>query len=36
MEKKKDLKYAHNPNYCMILPSTDEEEEDDIVTGNQS
>lgn len=34
MKKEDDLKYAHNPNYCMIFPNTEEEE--DIVSTGQS
>ena len=25
-----DVKYAHNPRYCMILPDAEENEEEDI------
>ncbi len=33
---KDDLKYAHNPRYCMILPDAEERDGEDIVTGSQS
>ena len=32
--KKDETKYAHNPNYCMIFPAKDEEE--DVVSTGQS
>ncbi len=35
MKKKKTL-YAHNENYCMILPNAKNLDEEDIVTGSQS
>ena len=31
-----DLKYAHNPRYCMILPDAEDEWEEDIVSTGQS
>ncbi len=31
-----DVKYAHNPRYCMILPDAEENEEEDIVSTGQS
>ncbi len=36
MKKKKDTRYAHNPHYCMILPSAEERDEEDIVSSGQS
>lgn len=34
--KRDDVKYAHNPRYCMILPDAEENEEEDIVSTGQS
>lgn len=34
--KKDDLRYAHNPHYCMILPDAEENEQEDIVSTGQS
>lgn len=34
--KRSDVKYAHNPRYCMILPDAEEEFEEDIVSTGQS
>ena len=31
-----DLKYVHNPRYCMILPDAEDEWEEDIVSTGQS
>ena len=40
MSKKKrksaDTEYAHNPNYCMIMPDAEERDDDSIVPSNQS
>ena len=35
-QNKTDLRYAHNPHYCMILPDAEEDEEEDIVSTGQS
>lgn len=35
-KKKQDLKYAHNPRYCMILPDAAKENEEDISSTGQS
>lgn len=34
--KRSDVRYAHNPRYCMILPDADESYEEDIVSTGQS
>ena len=35
--KRSDTDYAHNPNYCMILPDAEEAgQEEHIVTTGQS
>ena len=34
--KKDDLKYAHNPRYCMILPDAEDADEEVIVSVGQS
>ena len=31
-----DTRYAHNPRYCMILPVSEDEFEEDIVSTGQS
>lgn len=31
-----DVKYAHNPRYCMILPDAEDEWEEVIVSTGQS
>lgn len=33
---KKDLKYAHNPRYCMILPDAADADEEEIISTGQS
>ncbi len=35
-KKKKDLEYAHNPRYCMILPDAAKKDEEDISSTGQS
>ena len=34
--KRDDVKYAHNPRYCMILPDADEADEENIISTGQS
>jgi hypothetical protein len=34
--KRDDVKYAHNPRYCMILPDADEPEETNVISTGQS
>ena len=31
-----DVKYAHNPRYCMILPDAADADEEDVVSTGQS
>ncbi len=35
-QKDKDLEYAHNPRYCMILPDAEDPREEDISSAGQS
>lgn len=39
MKKKKknpDILYPHNPHYCMIMPDSEERDDDSVTTSNQS
>ena len=34
--KKKKTDYAHNPHYCMIMPDSEERDDEDIASTGQS
>ncbi len=34
--KKSEVRYPHNPRYCMIAPDAEERDDDSVVTTGQS
>ncbi len=35
-KKKEKALYAHNPNYCMIMPDSEERDDESIASTGQS
>ncbi len=35
-KRERDVTYAHNPHYCMIMPDSEERDDEDIASTGQS